>query len=475
MPLRPRTRGGATRHAARRAPQGRPPVAAVDVYVDDFILMAQTEHQKRAVMRASLKAIDEVFRPLAPDDPPHRKEPASIKKMLKGDACWATRKRILGWDIDTREGTIHLPPHRVGRLYHLLELISPPHKRASVKTWHQLLGELRSMSPALPGSRGLFSLLQVALSKADRNRVRITPHVWHMAADFCAIADTLVSRPTRLRELVPTTRTYIGACDACQRGMGGVWFSAETNTPPIVWRQQFPDHVVRAMVTFDNPKGTMSISDLELTALIAHKDVLARRCQVAEHTIWMATDNRAALSWSDKGSATATSARAYLLRLNSLHQRQHRYVATHNHIGGSSNVMADDASRLWHLTDAELLTHFEIRYPQESRWQLWTLAPDTNSALIGALFRRPPDHAFLHNGCSQPIPRADCGPVFATQPALIPNQSLPTRSLSSTSSPNACAVVPSLPAVDRCGLATWRKSSARWARRTPGWGPLTLA
>ena len=330
-----------TRPMEHRTPQGRPPVAAVDVYVDDFLLMAQTAPQKQQVMRASLHAIDDVFRPLSSTDPARRKEPASVKKMHQGDACWSTKKRILGWEFDTEAETLNLPSHRLERLYALLDLISPPSKRVSVTKWHQLLGELRSMSPALPGSRGLFSLLQAALSKADRNRVRVTPRMWHMAADFRAIADTLKERPTRLRELVPTDPSYIGACDACHAGMGGVWFTADK---AFVWRHQFPTRVRRALVTFGNPHGSLSISDLELAALIAHKDVVAHHRDVAEHTLWMATDNQAALSWSNKGSATATSARAYLLRFNSLHQRRHRYVAQHNHIAGKAKVMADDAS-----------------------------------------------------------------------------------------------------------------------------------
>ena len=70
---------GRETQAARRmeyqAPQGSP-VAAVDVYVDDFLLMAQTESQRREVMRTSLHAINAVFEPLFPHNPPHRKEPA---------------------------------------------------------------------------------------------------------------------------------------------------------------------------------------------------------------------------------------------------------------------------------------------------------------------------------------------------------------------------------------------------------------
>ena len=296
-PVAVQGKGEATRDLRPRI-QGRPPVAAVDVYVDDFLLMAQTANQCTTVMRHTLHSIDAVFRPLQSHDPTHRKEPASIKKMLKGDACWSTQKRILGWDLDTQAHTISLPPHRLARLYKLLDLIRPPRKRVSVKVWHQLLGELRSMSAALPGARGLFSILQDSLSKADRNRVRLTAQVWDTVADFRAIADSLHNRPTRIHELVPAVNAhYIGASDACQRGMGGAWFD-ESVAPhaPIVWRYAFPSPIQNAMVTPTNPNGTISISDLELAALIAQKDILATHHDVAERTLWIATDNRAALS-----------------------------------------------------------------------------------------------------------------------------------------------------------------------------------
>jgi hypothetical protein len=59
-----------------------------------------------------------------------------------------------------------------------------------------------------------------------------------MLADFRAIADSLHMRPTRMRELIPTAPTYIGACDAYGHGMGGVWFHTSPyitthHTPPF--------------------------------------------------------------------------------------------------------------------------------------------------------------------------------------------------------------------------------------------------
>lgn len=93
-------------------------VAYADVYVDDFVLTAQTQRNRDRVLRSALQhSIDPFLRPLIDGNCSSRKEPVSVKKLCKGDACWATRKKtILGWEFDTVAGTMRLPPHRVARL-----------------------------------------------------------------------------------------------------------------------------------------------------------------------------------------------------------------------------------------------------------------------------------------------------------------------------------------------------------------------
>ena len=54
---------------------------------------------------------------------------------------------------------------------------------------------------------------------------------------------------------------------------------------------------------------------------------------------------------------------AYLLRLQALHQRHHCYLNQPDYIPGPVNAMADDASRLWHLTDDAFLAHLTLTYP----------------------------------------------------------------------------------------------------------------
>jgi hypothetical protein len=77
-----------------------------------------------------------------------------VKKMLKGDATWATRKVVLGWMLDMCAMMIQLPPHRVTRLFELLDSFAPKQRRTTVNKWQKLLGELRSMVLGIPGGKG---------------------------------------------------------------------------------------------------------------------------------------------------------------------------------------------------------------------------------------------------------------------------------------------------------------------------------
>ena len=124
-----------------------------------------------------------------------------------------------------------------------------------------------------------------------------------------------------------------------------------------------------SLVTSANRTGTVSVSDLELAGTLAHKQIIVQALPTdAERPIWLGGDNRASLAWASKGSSTACTARAYLLRLGALHQRYHRYVPQHDYVPGKANVMADDASRRWDLSDSALLSHFNSTYPQDTSW-----------------------------------------------------------------------------------------------------------
>ena len=58
-------------------------------------------------------------------------------------------------------------------------------------------------------------------------------------------------------------------------------------------------------------------------------------------------------------------------------------------IPGIHNTMADTASRSFHLSNSDFLTHFNSHFPQPTSWTLHHLQPGTISSLISALCKRP--------------------------------------------------------------------------------------
>jgi hypothetical protein len=302
------------------------PVKSWDVYVDDFIGMVQGNYKHRHHVKQSLlSSLDEFLRRVYGQDNVHRQEPASVKKMLKGDATWATRKVVLGWILDTCKMTIQLPPHRVTRLFELLDSFAPKQRRTTVNNWQKLLGELRSMVLGIPGGKGLFSVFQEALrTKCHQgSRVKLSSAVNQIVVDFRWLAQDLNRRPTRIAEIHPKTKPdTLGAQDAAETGMGDVHFVPQIDgtVQPMLWRCPFPSAVQQRLVSYDNPQGDINNSELEIAASVAQLDVLAHAFDVRKATVHNSSDNVATVWWQRKGATSSSGPTARLLRLQALQQ-----------------------------------------------------------------------------------------------------------------------------------------------------------
>jgi hypothetical protein len=445
-----------------------------DIYVDDYISLVQgSAKQRRQHLRRLLYSIDEVFRPLDTSDNKHRKHVPSVKKMKAGDANYDTRKIILGWIVDTVKGIITLPEHRHERLLEIFDCLRH-RRRVSLGKWHKVLGELRSMSLGVPGSKGLFSLLQTGITYSEANRIRLTPAMKAHLADFEHLAQDLRHRHTSIAELVPDTPVALGPVDASGEGMGGAWLPATTHSTldPIVWRQRFPADITADLVSDKNPTGTITNSDLELAGTVAHQDVLVQHRNCNYRTVHILNDNVPAVAWRKKGSATTTGPAAYLLGVSALHQRHHRFLALIDHIPGVANAIADDLSRLWHLNDSQLLDHLDSLYPQKQPWRMVHLRPEMHSSLTTALrASRPPPQLYLNAPKTKTVIGAS-GLHSATPLACLQtyHQSR-TSFLFSKYSPYDYDRENLHPARNLSELSEWRTSYAPSARRWPTWGP----
>jgi hypothetical protein len=155
-----------------------------------------------------------------------------------------------------------------------------------------------------------------------------------------------------------------------------------------MWRVEFPAHIQSSLITAECPRGTLLISDLELAGIIAHNDVLAQAgptCPQQEDYVGCRRQPR--LGAVGNQGVLDVDYRPRILA-DAMHQRTHRYVACHHYLPASLNRMADDASRLWNLSDANLLTHFNSHYAQTVCRELRHLAPQMSLSLIGALSRQ---------------------------------------------------------------------------------------
>ena len=173
-------------------------------------------------------------------------------------------------------------------------------------------------------------------------------------------------------------------------------------------------------------------SELELLGHFFHLDVAAQTFDVRKRTIQSATDNLATLFWARHGSTTTTSPAATILRHMSLHQRFHGYVSSSDYVPGDLNVMADAASCMCTLSDAEFLTTFNTLFPQALPWHLYRLSPALVSSGISALRTTTSDTALFLQMPSPPWPTGASGRL--TVPSYPSTLLFKTSSIPSLSS-----------------------------------------
>ena len=113
---------------------------------------------------------------------------------------WTTSKVILGWLIDTTAKTIALPPHCIKRLHDILESMAPDQRTIATKDWHNVLGELRSMSITHPDLVDLFSLLQEAFRHEDpmKPHLNLSKLLHSFLENFLWLARDIMARSARI-------------------------------------------------------------------------------------------------------------------------------------------------------------------------------------------------------------------------------------------------------------------------------------
>jgi len=466
-----------TFHPAALFPHNsRPPPAPLsyaDVYIDDFMLIAQPPAHER-VMHNLLHHIHSVFK-----DPPSspRRAVVSASKIGKGDATFSTQKTLLGWLVDSHTMTVHLPPHRVQRLEALLTSTLDS-TYTTRRRWQRLLGELHSMVPAIHSAKFLFSILHHHLATHHQRRKRLTTLPRQALRDWMHLLHHLGSTPVPIAHLVPQPPHVVAATDASREGMGGFWLPtmSHEDSAPYAWRYAWPEHVKQRLVSTVNPSGDLSINDLELAAIItASGTQIAHTPNILNHShTCIATDNTAAHAWVTKGSPTSTTAPAFLLRQLAWDCRRQDVSIQTVHTSGSSNTVADLLSRSFALSDSELLAALSRAAPSQRPWRLVTPPAATISTVSLALSRKFPQTGSPSHNKGPTTPHGLSGPSSARSCTVTPSYRTSTNPCPySRSSLTDTEWEPWLPLALRSKLEQWNQPFVPLGRRWPHWAITT--
>ena len=420
--------------------------ALLECYVDDFVGALQSTNPKDLLhhSRALLHAIHSIFPPSPNPDIDPDDEPVSLKKLHAGEGAWAFRKEILGWIFDGIHRTIELPPGKLSKIRTAIKQVL--HRQgAPLREFQSVLGKLQHACLAIPNGKGLLSPLYNLLPPDTATRA---PRRWipvpkdssaYMALkDLRTVLKLVANRPTKCSQLVPGWPDYVGFCDACKYGAGGVWLSGKSDLHPVIWRVAWPPDIVARLISRDNPDGDLTINDLEMAGLLLHYLVLEQLLpdMAGKHAAaWC--DNTSTVSWARRQSCKRSRVGQRLLRALSI-----RHVATKSSplapwsIAGANNQMADLASRSFRkggkgnfeLTDTALLTKFNSLFPltQEASWHLHHLNNNISSLVFSELRQQ-----------QQPMGSWLRLPKPASTSGLSGNNSSPSLATTTPTSPNS--------------------------------------
>jgi len=313
------------------------------------------------------------------------KEPISAKKLAAGDGNFDTKKEMIGFVFDGVKRTVHLPPAKAAAYIKETHTLLR-RKTVLLKKLQMLVGKFRHASIILPTAKGFFSPLNDTMCGNPKLiGLGANSEVRGALEDLISLMHLLSSRPTHIRELVQDVPHHASYHNVAAEGAGGVWFSLCDDTPPVVWREGFPEDIAREVVSVDTPNGRLTNSDLELVAEVLAVEVALERMNSKHTLLGTLCDNTPTVSWVDRMASKSKSPTAGRLLCGLAFMLYCAQVGrlTTVHVPGVENVMADIASgpskaqQLFKstsaLSDINFRSSFDTAFPLPDNKQ-WTLA-----------------------------------------------------------------------------------------------------
>jgi hypothetical protein len=352
------------------------------------------------VARGVLQGIHDVF----PENEDDAMDAVALKKLLKDDGRWMLEKDILGFMFDGDEKTLWLEePKRLALLAILkgwLRTSRISSRGIPFDEFYSVNTKVRHAFTTIPAGHGLLSHCNDVL-RIEPTFVLLQKNqeLYNAIESIRTFLPETTVAPTKCKQLVLGHPHYVGIKDASGHGVGGVVVGEGDAVVPTVFRLEWPQEVRDELVSQENPEGSITNSDLELTGLLLLWLVMEQICpDLANKHVALFSDNQPTVCWIKRMASKNSYIAKCILQIITLRLKLKKASPlTPQHIKGEHNSITDIPSRSfgsnqqWHFrTHEELLTFFNIRFPlpQQNSWTVFQISKKLSMKVISLLLTK---------------------------------------------------------------------------------------
>ena len=189
-------------------------VTVIEAFVNDFMAVTNNPDPVHlcSISQAMLHGIHSIFPPPSRHGP-YRGDSILEKKIAKGKGQWSHTKEILRWDVNGIDYTISLPIEKEAKVLAQIRQILPQ-KVVLLKEFQKLAGSLQHIFFIMPGGWGFPPPIHHAM----QGDIKI------VLKDWCTIIRQVSAIPNHVLQLINGLPDFLGYCDLCHIGVGGVLF-----------------------------------------------------------------------------------------------------------------------------------------------------------------------------------------------------------------------------------------------------------
>ena len=383
-----------------------------DVYIDDIITVSLASPMNDARASAAVPlSIHILGRPMSTNEPIQRDELMSIIK-LQAEGQLEEYKTVLGWEINTRTLTIHIPTQKYKVWKDSINVLL--HRRDSKhKELETLIGRLTHLSSVVPHILHFMNNLRsLCISAQKRGKVKLKQiHMddLHLMLEFLNYTHAGVN----MNMITHRRPTRIYFADACPAGIGGY------NSIGIAWRWPLPTHLLN--------RATSNMLEHVASTIGPWLDIHLGNLPLFSCILSM-SDSTTSAGWLRKSNFMDTDDTSLHMRQKAETSRTHAIRMMHNNIKeysqwfpGDQNIIADSLSRDFTIPDDELTSLFHEKFSTQMHpsFKIVQLPQEIDSWLCAWLQQMPVSPQSLEEHHQSTLSHGDDGNT-SSNPLICP-------------------------------------------------------